>query len=258
MKVVILCGGQGTRLREETEYRPKPMVQVGDRPLLLHIMRTYAHYGHKDFVLCLGYRGDMIKEYFLTYEAMRGDCTVTLGEGGGVDFHRGHHESGWKITLADTGLNTLTGARVKRVQKYIGNEPFLLTYGDGVADIDIDATLAFHRAQGRLVTLTGVRSPGRFGELTLEGDGVKSFLEKPAVSGGYINGGYFVCEPGIFDYLDEQEDCILERAPLETLASDGQLSIFKHDGFWQCVDTYRDFTYVNDLWAQGKALWKKP
>jgi len=258
MKVVILCGGQGTRLREETEYKPKPMVQVGERPLLWHIMRTYAHYGHKEFVLCLGYRGYMIKEYFLTYEAMRNDCTVTLGEGGSVEFHGDHDETGWKVTLADTGLNTLTGARVKRVQKYVGDETFFLTYGDGVADVDINAALDFHRSHGRVATVTGVRSPGRFGELSLERDEVKSFLEKPNVSGGYINGGYFVCEPAIFDYLDEDESCILERAPLETLASTGQLCVFKHDGFWQCVDTYRDFTLVNELWSQGKAAWKKP
>jgi glucose-1-phosphate cytidylyltransferase len=257
MKVVILCGGQGTRLREETEYKPKPMVQVGERPLLWHIMKSYARHGHTEFILCLGYRGDMIKEYFLTYEAMRRDCVVTLGQGGGVEYCGTHDESGWKVTLADTGLNALTGARVKRVQKYVNDETFLLTYGDGLSDVDITSAIEFHRGNRCLATVTGVRSPGRFGELTLDGTQVRSFVEKPAVSGGYINGGYFVCEPGVFDYLRDSEDCILEREPLEGLAAAGQLNVFRHDGFWQCVDTYRDFTYVNELWSSGNAPWKK-
>jgi glucose-1-phosphate cytidylyltransferase len=256
MKVVILCGGQGTRLREETEYRPKPMVQIGDRPLLWHIMKTFARFGHRQFILCLGYKGEMIREYFLNYEAMQSDCTVTLGPNGSLAQHGSHDEEGWEITLANTGLLALTGARVKRVQKYVGNEPFFLTYGDGVANVNLDALLDFHRRSGNLGTVTGVRGPGRFGELTIDGDQVKSFVEKPAISGGFINGGFFVFEPEFFDYLSADDDCILERDPLERLAERGQLSVHKHDGFWQCVDTYRDFSLVNDLWAKGAAPWK--
>jgi glucose-1-phosphate cytidylyltransferase len=257
MKVVILCGGQGTRLREETEYKPKPMVQVGDRPLLWHIMKGYAYYGHTEFVLCLGYRGELIKEYFLNYEAMQSDCTVTLGRDARVQTNGSHAEDGWKITLAATGLNALTGARVKRIQRYIGNEQFLLTYGDGMADVDIGALLAFHKHHGKIGTVTGVRAPGRFGELKIDGDHVCSFVEKPVVSGGFINGGFFAFEPAVFDYLADRDSCILEREPLERLADDGQLAVFKHDGFWQCVDTYRDFTLVNDLWARGSPPWRK-
>ena len=256
MKVVILCGGQGTRLREETEYRPKPMVQIGDRPLLWHIMKSFARFGHNQFILCLGYKGEMIREYFLNYEAMQSDCTVTLGREARVTQHGGHEEDGWEITLANTGLNALTGARVKRVQKYVGNEPFFLTYGDGVADVNLDALLAFHKRSARIGTVTGVRAPGRFGELTIEGEQVASFVEKPVISGGLINGGFFVFQPEIFDYIDADESCILEREPLERLAERGELCVHKPDGFWQCIDTYRDFTLVNDLWAKGEAPWK--
>jgi glucose-1-phosphate cytidylyltransferase len=256
MKVVILCGGMGTRLREETEYKPKPMVEIGSRPILWHIMKSYAAHGFTDFILCLGYKGEKIKEYFLNYKAMNSDFTVTLGKHGVVELNDDHAEDGWRVTLADTGLKALTGARVRRIQKYVGNEPFLLTYGDGVSDVDLTQLVAFHQKQGRLATLTGVRAPGRFGELGLEGDQVTTFHEKPEVSGGYINGGFFILEPGVFNYLSDDDSCILEREPLEKLASAAQLNVFKHDGFWQCIDTFRDVTLVNQLWDSGKAPWK--
>ncbi len=256
MKVVILCGGRGTRFREETERRPKPMVEIGDRPIVWHIMKHFARYGFTDFVLCLGYKGSMIKEYFLNYEAVNSDFTITLGKRGSVELYGGHTEDGWRITLADTGQDALTGARVKRAQKYIGNERFFLTYGDGVSNVELDRLLSDHEARGTIGSVTGVAPPGRFGELTLEEDRVASFTEKPEVTGGFINGGFFVFEPAFFEYVSEQDDCILERAPLERLAQERQLGVYRHPGFWQCIDTYRDYTYVTDLWAAGNAPWK--
>ncbi len=256
MKVVILCGGRGTRFREETERRPKPMVEVGDRPLVWHIMKHFAQHGFNEFVLCLGYKGALIKEYFLNYEAMNSDFTITLGKRDEVDLYGSHGEDGWKVTLADTGQDALTGARVKRVQKYVGSEPFFLTYGDGVSDVDVNALLKFHKESGSIGTVTGVAPPGRFGELSIEADKVASFAEKPVVSGGFINGGFFVFEPAFFDYLSADDDCILERAPLERLSHDRQLSVFRHNGFWQCMDTFRDYTLIQDLWSSGKAPWK--
>lgn len=256
MKAVILCGGQGTRFREETERRPKPMVEIGGRPIVWHIMKHFAHHGVTDFILCLGYKGSVIKEYFLNYEAMNSDFTLTLGRGRSIELHAGHSEEGWRVTLADTGLDALTGARVKRVQAHVGNEPFFLTYGDGVSDVDLGKLLAHHRASGAIGTVTGVAPPGRFGELDLDGDRVTSFSEKPEVTGGFINGGFFVFEPAFFEYLTAQDDCILERAPLENLSRAGQLGVFRHGGFWQCIDTYRDYTLITDLWASGKAPWR--
>ena len=256
MKVVILCGGQGTRLREETGRRPKPMVLVGDRPILWHIMKGYAQAGHNEFVLCLGYLGEKIKEYFLHYEAMNSDVTVTLGRGEELRFHHPVEEEGWQVTLANTGQDTLTGGRVARIQRYVDGETFCLTYGDGVSDVDLKALVDFHRAHGKLATVTGVRPPGRFGELALDGDTVTSFMEKPELSGGYINGGFFVFEPRVFDYLSTDASCILERDPLERLAADGELMMYRHDDFWQCVDTYRDLTLINKLWESGDAPWK--
>ncbi len=261
MKVVILCGGRGTRFREETEHRPKPMVEVGDRPIVWHIMKHFARYGLNEFVLCLGYKGHVIKDYFLNYEAMSSDMTVTLGRGGeghgaGVELHGKHFSENWRVTLAETGLDALTGARVKKVQKYIGNEPFFLTYGDGVCDVDLDALRAFHEQSGTIGTVTGVAPPGRFGELALDGDLVTSFTEKPETTAGVINGGFFLFEPTFFDYLSADDSCILERAPLEKLSRDKQLSVYKHPGFWQCIDTFRDYQLISDLWASGKAPWK--
>jgi glucose-1-phosphate cytidylyltransferase len=252
--VVILCGGQGTRLREETEYKPKPMVPVGERPLLWHLMKLYSHHGLSNFVLCLGYRGEYIKDYFYNYEAMNSDFTVHLGQRR-VDFHSSHPED-WRVTLADTGINAMTGARVKRVERYLEAERFCLTYGDGLSDIDIQAVLAFHRAHGKLMTLTAVQPPSRFGQLDFEGDRVSTFVEKPTLGAGYINGGFFVCERGVLDYLLPDVDCVLERAPLERLAADGQLMAYRHDGFWQCMDTVRDVKLLNDLWTSGEAPWR--
>jgi glucose-1-phosphate cytidylyltransferase len=257
MKVVLLCGGKGTRLREETELKPKPMVAVGTKPIVWHIMKTFAAQGFNEFVLCLGYKGDVIKRWFLNYETENADFTMTLGKRDhGVEFHSNHHEEGWKITLADTGEDAMTGARVRKVAKYLGDEPFFLTYGDGVSDVDVRALLKFHREHGKLATVTGVRPPGRFGELALDGDAVSSFQEKPESGGGFINGGFFVMEPGALSYLTTDDSCILEREPLEKMSHDGQLMMFRHQGFWQCVDTYRDLTLVNDLWSRGRAPWK--
>ncbi|MBE7480993.1 MAG: glucose-1-phosphate cytidylyltransferase [Polyangiaceae bacterium] len=256
MKAVILCGGRGTRLREETEHKPKPMIELGGKPIIWHIMKMFAAHGITDFVLCLGYKGDVIKEYFLRYEAMSSDFTITLGRADQIEFHTPHSESGWRITLADTGPDAMTGARVKRVQRYVGNERFFLTYGDGVSDVDLDAVVRFHESHGQLGTVTGVRPPGRFGELAVEGDRVTSFSEKPPTAGGLINGGFFVFEPAFFDYLSSADDCILERAPLEQLSRDGRLQVYRHEGFWQCVDTFRDYELLNSLWNSGSPPWR--
>ncbi len=254
--VVILCGGQGTRLREETEYRPKPMIDVGGRPIVWHIMRIYAHYGFKDFVLCLGYKGLVVKEYFLHYRAIANDFTVSLGERKTVEYEDGGQDDvDWNVTLAETGLDAMTGARVKRVAKYVKGDTFMLTYGDGLADIDIQALLDFHRQSGRLVTVTGIHPPSRFGEMVVSGDLVSEFSEKPQVSEGVVNGGFFVCERGFFDYLSDDDSCILEREPLLRAAKDGQLAVYTHDGFWQCMDTFREYEMLESMWAKG-APWK--
>lgn len=254
LPVVILCGGQGTRLREETEFKPKPMVPVGDRPILWHIMKHYAHYGLNRFVLCLGYRGEIIKDYFFNYEAMNSDFTVHLGQRR-VEFHATHEED-WAVTLADTGALAQTGARLRKVRRHLDVERFCLTYGDGLADVDLDALLAYHRSHGKLVTMTGVHPPSRFGEIRVDGGRVVEFEEKPNMGAGFINGGYFVCERGVFDYLDDTDGCIFERGPLERLAADGELMVYEHHGFWQCMDTLRDMTLLNELWASGRAPWR--
>jgi glucose-1-phosphate cytidylyltransferase len=254
MKTVILCGGLGTRLREETEYRPKPLVDVGGRPILWHIMKLYAHHGFHDFVLCLGYKGNMIKEYFLNYEAMNNDFTICLGREARLDFNGSHQEQGFQVTLADTGLNSMTGGRVKRIQKYVEGGTFMVTYGDGVSDVDVSKLLHFHRSHGRLATLTTVRPISRFGILDVSAGQVSRFIEKPQIE-GCINAGFFVFEPAVFDYL-QGDDCILEREPLENLAADGQLMAYQHDGFFFAMDTYREYQYLNDLWASGSAPWK--
>ena len=257
MKVVILCGGQGTRLREETEFRPKPLVAVGERPILWHIMKLFSHAGLRDFVLCLGYRGDMIKEYFLNYEAMNNDFTICLGKHQAVQFHEAHSEQDFHVCLADTGQETMTGGRLKRVARYIDSDTFILTYGDGLADVDIHALLDFHQAHGKLATVTTVRPPSRFGLLDLEEDGhVSRFAEKPQ-SQGWASAGFFVFNRKVLDYLDgEGDDCVLERRPLECLAADGELMAYRHDGFFFAMDTYREYQHLNDLWAQGQAPWK--
>lgn len=255
MKTVILCGGLGTRLREETEFKPKPMAEIGARPMLWHIMKHFARHGHREFVLCLGYRGEVIRRYFLNYKVENQDFTIEL-KSGCLQLHDGGQTDDWAVTLAETGASTMTGGRVKRVAKYLSGGRFFLTYGDGVSDVDLDALVAFHLGHGKLVTLTGVRPPGRFGELNLDGHRVRSFQEKPDAAGGHINGGFMVCEPGFLDYVTDSESCILERAPLESLARDGQLMMYRHDGFWQCMDTFRDYQLLNELWSNGKAPWR--
>lgn len=255
MKVVILCGGLGSRLRGETEFRPKPMIEVGGRPLLWHIMKTYAHYGHAEFVLCLGYRGEQIRQFFLEYEAMTRDVTIRLGGAPRITRHGAAIES-WTVTLADTGVSAQTGARVKRAERYVDGDTFMLTYGDGVADIDLAALLAFHRRHGRIGTVTGVRPASRFGELLTAGSHVVEFSEKPTLrQGAYVNGGFFVFERAFFTYLAAADACVLERDPLERLAKDGQLEMYPHDGYWQCMDTPRDLQHLSEAW-QSSPPWK--
>ena len=256
MKVVILCGGLGTRLKEETEFKPKPMVEVGGRPILWHIMKTYSHYGYNRFVLCLGYRGDVIKNYFYNYEIRNSDFTLKLGSND-IKIHNKFSETDWEITFAETGALNMTGSRIKQVEKYCDEDLFMLTYGDGVCNINIDELMKFHKSHGKIGTVTGVLPPSRFGELLTDGKMVKSFTEKPQVhDGGLINGGYFVFNKKFFSYLTDESNCIMEREALETLALDNQLCVFEHRKFWQCMDTYRDFEFLNRLWSDNKAEWK--
>ena len=251
--VVILCGGEGTRFHEESQYRPKPLAEIGGWPILCHIMQVYAGHGFKRFILCLGYKGDMIKDFFLQYETRRRDFALRLGNGT-PRFLDNRPAQDWDISFVDTGAKTMTGGRVKRVERLIDTEHFMLTYGDGLADIDLTALLDFHLAHDGLGTVTGVRSNSQFGELGLEDDRVRVFSEKPK-SASVINGGFFVFRRGFFDYLSMDESCILEREPLRRLASDGQLRMFRHDGFWQCMDTFKDFRQFNEMWAAGSAPW---
>lgn len=254
MKVVILAGGRGTRLSEETTNVPKPMVEIGGKPIIWHIMKLYSHFGFNDFVICLGYKSYMIKEYFSHYFLHMSDVTIDMLNNKTV-IHNTSSEP-WKITLVDTGLETMTGGRVKRVQKYIGNKPFMLTYGDGVADVDIRKILKFHKAHGKTVTLTAAQPTGRFGSLVLHNENqVKGFQEKPKGDNSWINAGFFVIEPGIFDYLSGDET-VFEKGPLEMLARAGGLFAFKHSGFWYPMDTLRDKVCLEDLWQTGKAPWK--
>lgn len=258
MKVVILCGGFGTRIRDVADDVPKPMIPVGGLPILWHIMKYFAHFGHTEFILCLGYKGGIIKDFFLNYQAMTSDFTITLGEHGVVQYHGDHDESGWRVTLVDTGLNAMTGARVKRVQKYLkGDDNFLLTYGDGVGNVNIDRLLDFHAKHRRILTVTGVRPPGRFGEIVGANDGVVTeFNEKPQAAGGRISGGFFVCRTKLFDYLDDREDLIFEVDPMRRLVLEHQLMVYEHDEFWQPMDTYRDYALLNSLYENGSAPWK--
>ena len=254
MKVVILCGGQGTRLREETEYKPKPMVEVGGRPIVWHVMQTYAHHGFKQFVLALGFKGNVIKEYFLNHRHMHNDVTVQLTDGS-VTIHPSQDQLDWAVTMADTGEKTLKGARIARVARHLDGERFMVTYGDGVSDVDISRLLAFHREAGTIGTFTGVRMPSRFGTIQADSGGrIQSWQEKPLLD-SYINGGFFVFERRFLDYLSDDEACELEKEPLERLAAAGQLSMYPHDGYWHCMDTYRDYLHLNELWAAGEAPW---
>lgn len=258
MKAVILCGGQGTRIRDVSEIIPKPMLSIGSRPILWHIMKTYASYGIKDFVLCLGYKGWVIKEFFLQYKAMTSDLTVQLGEHGQVTFHGETEEADWRVTLADTGELAETGARVWNAKRYIeDSERFCLTYGDGVADIDMSALIDSHEEQGKAGTLTGVRPAGRFGELEFDGPLVTNFNEKPNAPGGYINGGFMVFETArALPYFREGDDLNLELEVLPKMVADGELAVYRHDGFWQCMDTFREYRLLNEMWKRGEAPWK--
>lgn len=251
-RVVILAGGLGSRLAEQTEVRPKPMVEIGGRPILWHIMKHYAHHGHTEFVIALGYKGEQIKRYFLDYRAMNASITVKTGAGE-VQLHRNEPED-WTVHLIDTGANVMTGGRVKRLEPML-KEPFMLTYGDGVCDIDVGALLEFHRSHGKLATVTAVRPPARFGGLVFDGDLVSEFTEKPQIGDGWINGGFMVLEPGIFRYL-KGDQTVLESDALERLAADRQLAAYKHDRFWQCMDTMRDVRVLEELWQTGRAPWQ--
>lgn len=254
MKVAILAGGLGTRLREETEYRPKPMVEIGGRPILWHIMKLYASHGHAEFVVCLGYKGNVIRDYFVNYELQNRDFTVKLGTHD-VEIHGDNHDAaGWRVTLAETGDKTMTGGRIKRIRRYVGDGPFMVTYGDGVADIDVADLLAFHRRCGRLGTVTAVRPSSRYGELDIEHGRVISLREKPQVGAGWINGGFFVFEPQVFDLIEGDADT-LEMGLLSKLVDSGQLAVYQHPGFWQCMDTYREMQLLNELWETGRAPW---
>ena len=256
MKVVILAGGLGTRLTEETTIRPKPMIEIGGKPILWHIMKIYAHYGFNDFIVCLGYKGYFIKEYFINYYLYNSDITVELGSNQ-MDVHYTSSES-FKVTLIDTGLNTNTAGRIRRIKQYVNNETFMLTYGDGLSDINIDDLLKFHKSHGKLATLTSIQMPGRFGNLETDASGVvKHFQEKPEGDGLWINGGFFVLEPGIFDYLSEEADTVQwEKQPLTDIAADQQLTAYRHQGFWKCMDALRDKIELEELWEKGNAPWK--
>ena len=253
MKVVILAGGFGTRLSEFTETIPKPMVKIGDRPIIRHIMEIYSAYGHKDFFVALGYKSEVFKEYFLNYNALNNDLTVDLSSGKMTTYKS--NEVDWRVTLVDTGLKTMTGGRVKRMKSLIGQETFLLTYGDGLANINLKDLLDFHRSHGKMITISAVRPPARFGELIIEGNKVLQFQEKSQLKKGWINGGYFVIEPELFDLINNDET-MLEREPLENAALAGEMMSFHHEGFWQCMDTKRDHELLTKLWSEGKAPWE--
>jgi glucose-1-phosphate cytidylyltransferase len=255
MQAVILCGGRGTRLHEETSVRPKPMVLVGDRPILWHIMRHYRAYGVRDFVLCLGYKGEVIRDYFLNFRHNRADLEVDLASGDVTLLSR--EDVDWRVRLVDTGMNTQTGARIRRIARHIQSDRFFATYGDGVANIDLDELLRFHREQGKQITVTAVRPPSRFGELLVDGALVRHFLEKPQTGAGWINGGFFVVERSAVDTFPDRENLSFEADVLEDMAARGQLAVYKHDGFWQCMDTYRELQHLNDLWASGHIPWAK-
>jgi len=256
---MILCGGLGSRLHEETEFRPKPMLEIGGRPILWHIMKLYASFGWTRFVLCLGYKGQVIREFFLNYRSHQSDMTLTLGDGKPPVYHGNPPEENWEVTLVETGLNTQTGGRVGRGGSYLQEETFCLTYGDGLGDIDLAALLAFHRRHGKTATVTGVRPPGRFGEMEMSADGrVVQFNEKPQTTQGMINGGFFVFNRRFLtDYIRPDADLVLEREPLQRLAQDGELMVYPHTGFWQPMDTYREYKLLNDLWDSGRAPWKR-
>ena len=254
LSVVLLCGGFGTRLREETEFKPKPMVEIGGKPILWHIMKTYRHYGCRNFVLCLGYRGDVIRHYFLNYHRRNSDFTVDMATGDVTTLSAGAAED-WNVSLVETGADALTGLRIKRALRHVKGDTFFATYGDGVADVDMDGLLHHHRRTGRLATVTAVHPSSRFGELAVDGDCVKNFREKPQVAEGWINGGFFVFERQAFGSMTDADNIALEQGILEVLAGDNELSVYRHPGFWQCMDTYREMQLLNEMWASGRAPW---
>jgi len=254
MKVAILAGGAGSRLAEETMVKPKPMVEIGGKPILWHIMKHYSYYGHSDFIVALGYRGEHIKKYFMDFCSLHNNLTVKT-KNGDVHMHENEGHSDWTVDLIDTGLETLTGGRIKRLASYVGNQTFMLTWGDGVSDVNLRALLEFHRSHGKLATLTAVRPTARYGHLELNGDAVKEFSEKPQTSEGWINGAFFVLEPGVFEYI-EGDHTQWEREPMEQLARDGQLMAYRHVGFWQCMDTLREKHILNEMWYTGRAPWR--
>jgi len=253
VKVLILAGGYGTRLSEETDVRPKPMVEIGGKPILWHIMKLYSHYGFNDFVILLGYKGYYIKEYFANYYLHQSDVTFDMSNGT-MEVHSNSSEP-WRVTLVDTGLESMTGGRIKRAKDFIGGEPFMLTYGDGVSDVNIQELLEFHKASETIVTMTAIQPSGRFGALDINSNLVKEFVEKPAGDGNWINGGFMVCEPGILDFI-ESDSTVFEQYPLQALANSGKLGAYKHNGFWQCMDTLRDKIALNNMWDTNKAPWK--
>jgi len=254
MKVAILAGGVGTRLAEETVIKPKPMVEIGGRPILWHIMMHYSCYGYNEFVIALGYKGEYIKKYMVDYSSLHSNLTVKI-RNGDVEVHECDGHPNWTVDLIDTGLETLTGGRIKRLASYLGNQTFMLTWGDGVSNVNLNKLLEFHHSHGKLATLTAVRPTARFGHLDLDGNRIVEFSEKPQTAEGWINGAFFVLEPGVFDYIDG-DSTQWEKEPMERLAKDGQLMAFKHDDFWQCMDTLRDKGLLQDLWDSGKAPWK--
>ncbi len=256
-KVVVLCGGYGTRIRDVADNIPKAMIPIGNHPVLWHIMKYYSHWGYRTFVLCLGHQGEVIKDFFLNYESHAWDFTLRLGAHRSIVYHKDRSPADWEVTCAETGLHAMTGARVRRAYKYLrGEKHFMLTYGDGVGDIDLDKLMKFHMAHGKIITVTGVRPPGRFGELMSNGRHVVTeFNEKPQATGGRISGGFFVCRREIFNYLSDREDLVFEREPLRNLVADRQMMVYEHDGFWQCMDTYRDYQLLNQLYEKGNAPW---
>ena len=254
MKVVILAGGYGTRISEESHLKPKPMIEIGSRPILWHIMKTYSHHGYNDFIICLGYKGYVIKEYFANYFLHESDVTFDFTDKNKMIIHN-HEAEHWKVTLVNTGLETMTGGRIKRIQKFVGDQPFMLTYGDGVSDVNIKELVAFHKKQEKIVTVTTTQPANRFGTLSLEGDRVVSFQEKSQADGAWINAGFFVMQPEVFNYLKD-DSVLLEKEPLEALAKEGSLVAFKHHGFWQPMDTLREKNLLEELWSSKKAPWK--
>jgi glucose-1-phosphate cytidylyltransferase len=257
VKVVIFCGGLGTRIRGISDDLPKPMLPIGNRPILWHIMKSYADQGHKDFVLCLGYKGDVIRDYFLNYRTKSNDITINLGSHDEITFHGDNQNDDWTVTLVETGENTQTGGRLVIAKKYlIANERFLLTYGDGLSSVKIDDLVAFHQQNEQIVTVTGVHPPGRFGEIEADQNGVVTgFNEKPQTSSGRISGGYFVCDYAVFDFINEDKTMVFEEEPIRKLVEQKKLGVFEYDGFWQCMDTARDWNYLNDIYAKGQVPW---